>query len=243
VNRIGKQLWNAGVAVGALLVLGPGTASAAPTEVRYTGSPQDGSRISVTAAAGEANQIVVKDYRVGKGAGARNSEPGVVYMLIRDSEAGALTASSPYCTQLSSTEVGCETVGLEGLRVRTGDLNDTVVVNNRGLGDRGRRPLADHLEAPIVALAGSGEDLLWLKSAFGVARGWAGDDTVAGGTHRQRLFGDAGDDLVGNAGPAADACDGGSGVDRGQVGCERIRSIEGDPFFFDLGAELVRPSA
>ncbi len=228
-----------GLACGALAGLAPAMAAAAPTAVIYEGTPQDGARISVTAAPGEPNEILVKDYRVDDGHAATDAGIGDVYLRIRDSGAG-VEVSSPYCTRLSAIEVGCETVGLGGITVQTGDRNDTVVIDNRGLGDRGRSDRADHLEAPLLAAAGSGDDIVWLRSGFGVARGWAGDDMVAGGVHRQRLFGDAGDDLVGNAGGGRDACDGGTGNDRGQVACEAIRSIEGEPFFFDLGAELAK---
>ena len=240
MRRTRRHLTAAGTICGALLAFGPATALATPTEVAYTGTPQKGARISVAAAPGEANQILVKDYRVNKRQAARGSGLGRVQMVIRDAEAGIAAPSSPYCTSLNSTTLACETVGLEGVEIRTGDGNDLVFVNNRGLGDRGRERLADHLEAPILAAVGSGDDLVWLKSGFGTARGWAGNDTLAGGRHRQSLFGDAGDDLVGNAGGAVDTCDGGAGNDGGQVGCEAIRSIEGEPFFFDLGAELAK---
>lgn len=225
------------VACGLLLALGPGVAAATPTTLVYDGTPQEGARISVTAAPREANRILVKDYRVEKGR-SEGAGLGDVYMKIQD--AAGVTASSPYCTQLSSTEVGCETIGLDGLSVRTGDGPDTVVINNRGLGDRGRRPRADHLEAPMIAAVGSGDDVAWMKSGFGVIRGGTDDDKIAGGVHSQRLFGDSGDDLVGNAGGGKDLCDGGDGDDRGQIGCEVIRSLEGEPFFFDLGAELAK---
>jgi Ca2+-binding RTX toxin-like protein len=223
-------------ASGALLVLLPAAAAASPTEVVYTGAPDTGAEITVKAGPGEGNTISVSDHRVPGMPSTGVPGTGEVFFVIHD--LAGVKVSSPYCKQVSPEKVGCETIGLLGLTVRTGDGDDAVVVTNRAVGDPGRRKRADHGEAPLLVRAGAGNDVVWVRRGLGIAMGETGNDVVAGGARRQRLNGGPGDDLVGNAGAGADVCDGGTGDDRGKFGCEISRSLAGPAFFFDIPAEL-----
>jgi hypothetical protein len=108
------------VACGAVIALAPGAASGGhgdATIVTYTGSPGEGSEISVVAAPGVRNRV-----------GTVFVDQPTLGLRIMDEEAGVLE-DSPFCTQESPTEVNCLAQGLQSLRIETLDEPDRFITH------------------------------------------------------------------------------------------------------------------
>lgn len=204
-----KKFWVRTTVLG-VLVAAPMTIFASPAYAA-TGVSKNGDQLIVTAAAGRANDLFI-----------RNS-PNGQFILIRD-RGDSLTPGSG--CQAAGTEVMCSRSGINRVVVNAGDGNDRVAVNNvastvrggagndiitAGFAGSDRHLLLgqdgdDRLFAGSFAdslSGGAGNDLLVGSQFSDFLRGGAGDDDLRGGDGNDTLRGDAGNDRL----------DGGPGVD------------------------------
>jgi len=170
-----------GIAVAALatgMLVAPGAASAATVEV-------DGTRIELTAAGGETNNVTLDG----------DVNPAIV--VVTDTSA-TLTESESACTKLNPHTVRCAITGGPS-RVSAGLGNeDDSFVNHRGF--------------RTEVNGGTGDDTLFGGTGPDELDGDAGGDRIDGGSGGDRLFGGFGpDEIVG--GPGDDELTGSFGHD------------------------------
>jgi hypothetical protein len=219
-------------ALGAAVMLGPGSAGAGggQTVVTTTGSPGTGLQISVTAAPGEQNDI----------RGIWRNLGGV--WNFRDTKAG-ISEDSPHCRQVNPTTVRCDGTGVERVSLSSGDRSDVLRMDSS----------SPPVQADLLGLTvdgGAGNDRLGFFGTVGnlpsgasftilgqgggdrielvgqaTARGQGGNDTLIGREGDQRLFGGRAMDRITADGGDEDYCNGGGGDDRGGAGCETKISL------------------
>ncbi len=175
-----------------------------------TGVSKNGAELTVTAAAGKANDLFIR------------SSPNGQFILIRD-RGDSLTPGSG--CQAVGTEVMCSRSGINRVVVRAGDGNDRVAVSdvastlNGGAGNdifsvgfagAGRHLLLgqdgdDRIFAGSgdILSGGPGNDLLVGSEFTDSLRGGDGNDDLRGGDGNDELRGDAGNDRL-DGGPGFD---------------------------------------
>ncbi len=206
-----KKLWVRTAVLG-VMVAAPMAVFASPAYAA-TGVSKNGSQLTVTAAAGKANDLFIR------------SSPNGQFILIRD-RGDSLTPGSG--CQAVGTEVQCSRSGINSIVVNAGDGNDRVAVNGlpSTLNGQGGNDILS------AGFAGAGRNIL---------NGGANDDRLFGGSFGDSLRGGTGNDLlVGSeftdflrGGDGNDDLRGGDGNDelRGDAGNDRL---DGGPGFDDL---------
>jgi Ca2+-binding RTX toxin-like protein len=144
---------------------------------------RSGNLITVTAGAGEANDVTVE---------VRN------FAFVQVTDTAGVTAAGD-CTPISATQARCGAQQFPDVTVALGDGNDIFRVH-------------DGTEFGTFNVdGGSGDDNI-IDMGHGTAHGGDGNDIVGGSSQDDQVFGDAGDDTVrGFAG--ADTVTGGPGRD------------------------------
>lgn len=159
--------------------------------------------LAVTAAPGQANFV-----------GTFTCQDSVAFMCIRDTKTG-INDESPKCEQVDAETVKCRLRGLRRVSVNTGDMNDTLALQE----------LPD-FDVPVFsdATLRAGRDEATVGGRATV-RGGRGDDTLQGRRGNQRLLGGRGGDKITGGRGDNDHCDGQAGNDRGGAGCETELSL------------------
>lgn len=151
MNRMLLRVCAIGGAVLCSLVVFVGTAQAA------TGVGRSGSTLYVTASAGHNNNITITTFSTA---------------AIRVQDSGDAVAPSDGCTRVDNNTAQCSIVGITGIVVRAGNLNDEVTNN---------------VSTPSSLDGGDGDDKL---------TGGPGNDILNGGTDTDELNGKGGTDTA-----------------------------------------------
>ena len=203
-----------GVTLATTLLASAAMASTASAGV--TGFKQVSGKLYITAASGDANNIVVERY-------------GASSFRVTDTGATSLSAGAGIGSQAfyAANDISFNTTAtVTSVRVRSGDGNDIV---NTSL-----TPL------PAQVIAAAGNDTVTVGAASATVSGGAGndvlnggsaDDTLLGGSGEDDLYGNAGDDLLlvaGDGGPSEDETFGGAGDDFASVdsGYDYVDTVE-----------------
>jgi hemolysin type calcium-binding protein len=149
---------------------------------------RSGSSLVYTAAAGEANNLIVS----GRGGSA---------FTFLDQQAAVAADPSSGCT-VTGTRVSCPSGGVSGVSVLVGDGNDAVSAT---------------LDIPVSIDGGDGDDVLKGGRTDDVLQGGNGNDTLYGFEGSDRYVGGAGGDTVDSVGGGTDTLDcTGGGLDKVQ---------------------------
>lgn len=170
----------AAVGAGVALVPGPaGAGGGGETVVTSESRPSGGYALSVTAASGQANNIVI------------DVDFGPTRLVVTDTAAG-ITDSSPRCVQEGPSEVRCQLQGLRRILAYGKDGNDTL---------RADTPTDVVLlggEAALTVRGQGGNDTLRGVRGNQWLLGGGGGDTITGGRgNRDHCDGQAGTDSGG----------------------------------------------
>jgi hypothetical protein len=171
--------WVLGVALLAALAALPAVAEASTAS-------RSGDAITITAGAGEANDVRVSVECCGFDA------------VVTD--AAGVTATGE-CVQVTPTEANCGQPPRGDLVASLGDGNDTF-----------RESVDTASFRSITVDGGTGDDTLSGDQAIDVFYGGDDNDTISGGSSADQLFGEAGNDSV-TGGAHGDALSGGPGQD------------------------------
>lgn len=164
----------------------------APAAAQASVASKTGNTVTITAGAGEANNM---DVRVESGGVSVTDAAGVT--------AGA--GCAPY--MFDPARIDCPG-GTPDLVVVLADGNDRLVFYPAGVGFVGS----------VNVDGGSGDDTLTLSAARETVNGGDGNDRIEAQSGDDTLSGGAGDDVV-NGGSDSDSIDGGSGSDRLEGDC------------------------
>lgn len=211
---------------GAFLVLLALAASlAVPSLAGASVVDRTGGVITITAGAGELNDITV-------------NEPTLSYMRVAD-----LAGVTPtgICSQMDATTADCgDPTTISRVVIQLGDGNDRV------------RPIDTTRSFEMEIDGAAGDDQFEGHTQNDVLRGGDGSDQIAGGNGRDQIFGEAGNDtLTGNhaddtltGGPGMDSIngDGGAFIVEGNDTIE-VRDGERDTVQCGFGADVVNADA
>jgi Ca2+-binding RTX toxin-like protein len=203
----------AGVAALAVCGLFPGIAGASTAEVDTF------SRLATyVAASGEVNDVTV-------------SQTSTAFVF---TDPGATITANTGCTSNGPHQVSCDSTGIEGLFIYTGDLNDQATVDSTVGGLSGQV----YYQVGAELSGGPGDDILngGLYTTNGLdgddsffESGTDGNDTMTGGNMDDRFFGAGGNDtMIGGGGrdqfrssSGNDTMSGGDGSDSFEGGTEK----------------------
>jgi RTX calcium-binding nonapeptide repeat (4 copies) len=170
-----RRRWVVGLTVLAGVVVLPGVADASVAS-------RSGNLITVTAGAGETNDVTVE---------VRN------FAFVQVTDTAGVTAAGD-CTPISATEAKCGAQQFPDVTVALGDGNDTFRVH-------------DGTEFGTFNVDGGPGDDNIIDSGHGTVHGGDGNDIVGGSSRDDQVFGDAGADTV-NGGPGKDLIEGDTGI-------------------------------
>lgn len=210
----------------AILVLAALVASlVVPTLARASVVNRAGNLITVTAGAGELNDVTV-------------NEPTLSYMRIADLAGVSVTGG---CIPLDATAADCgDPTTISRIVIQLGDGNDRV------------RPIDTTRVFDMEIDGAAGDDQIEGHTQNDVLRGGDGNDTIAGGNGQDQILGGGGNDVLsGNhgddtldGGPGRDSIngDGGPFIVEGNDTIE-ARDAEQDAVQCGLGADIVNADA